>query len=172
MLTAVDGVTPGLVDDPVAEARKAKHVSRERILGYLDALGAAGITPLVHLQPGSDDEEAHAAARTLLARDDRPTGVLCFSDVIASGVYAAAQELGLDVPGDVSVVGFDDNPLARRLRPQLTTVHQDVAAKGRAAAAALLTAMRARREGTQGRARHVILPARLLVRSSTASPQG
>jgi DNA-binding LacI/PurR family transcriptional regulator len=172
VLTAAHGVPPGLVEDPAADARHSKHVSRERLLGYLDALDPAGITPVVHRQVGSDDDEAHAVAYRLLAGKDRPTGVLCFSDVIASGVYGAALELGLDIPGDLSVVGFDDNPLARRLRPQLTTVRQDVGEKGRVAAAALMTAMRHHREGTQGRARHVVLPTELVVRDSTAPPRG
>ena len=170
VLTAATGVPPGLVKDPAADARHSKQVSRERLLGYLDALGPAGITPVVHRQSGSNDDEAHAAARELLVREDRPTGILCFSDVIASGVYSAADELGLAVPGDVSVVGFDDSPLARRLRPQLTTVRQDVSEKGRVAAAALMTAMQHHREGTHARARHVVLPTELVVRESTAAP--
>ena len=68
-------------------------------------------------------------------RPSRPTAVLCHSDVLALGVLRAAEELGLAVPGDLSVVGFDDSPLARRVRPALTTVRQDVDAKGKAAAA-------------------------------------
>jgi DNA-binding LacI/PurR family transcriptional regulator len=171
VLTAAHGVPPGLVEDPAADARHSKHVSRERLLGYLDALEPAGITPVVHRLAGSDDDEALAASRELLASDDRPTAVLCFSDVIASGVYTAAHELDLDVPGDLSVVGFDDNPLARRLRPQLTTVRQDVGEKGRVAAAALMTAMQHHREGTPSRARHILLPTELVVRDSTAPPR-
>jgi DNA-binding LacI/PurR family transcriptional regulator len=80
--------------------------------------------------------------------------------------------LGIDVPRDLSVVGFDDSPLARRLRPQLTTVHQDVREKGRLAAAALRGAMEHNRAGTPGRAEHVVLPTELVVRDSTAKPPG
>ena len=130
IMTAALGGSAGVLDGPVADATRSKYVSRERLLGYLDVLGAAGITPVVHRQLHSDDEEAYVAALDLLAADDRPTGVLCFSDVIAHGVVRAAEELGLEVPRDLSVVGFDDSPLARRLRPQLTTVHQDVAREG------------------------------------------
>jgi DNA-binding LacI/PurR family transcriptional regulator len=65
----------------------------------------------------------------LLDRPQRPTAILCFSDVVAYGVVQAALARGLDVPGDLSVVGFDDNPLAQRMRPSLTTVRQDVAAR-------------------------------------------
>ena len=162
---------PGFVTDPVRDAEGSKYVSRERLLGYLDVLSAAGITPVVHRQLNSDDTEGHAVALELLGRPDRPTAVLCFSDVIASGVMRAAEELGLDVPDDLSVVGFDDSPLARRLRPQLTTVRQDIAEKGRTSAAELRRVMDAQRAGTKTRARHVKLATELVVRGSTAKPR-
>jgi DNA-binding LacI/PurR family transcriptional regulator len=68
------------------------------------------------------------------------------------------------------VVGFDDNPLAQRMRPALTTVRQDVAAKGRAATSALTAAIERARNGSTGRVRHVLLPAELIIRDSTAPP--
>ena len=169
VMTAALDSGDGVLADPLADAETTKHVSRERLLGYLDALGAAGITPVVHRQLHSDDEEAYVAALRLLRREPRPTGVLCFSDVLAHGVVRAAEQLGLDVPGDLSVVGFDDSPLARRLRPQLTTVHQDVAEKGRLAAAELRSAMEHHGAGS-ARARRVVLPTDLVVRDSTAPP--
>jgi DNA-binding LacI/PurR family transcriptional regulator len=176
VMTAALGSGAGVLADPLADALAgadtARHVSRERVLGYLDALGAAGLTPVVHGQLHSDDEEAYLAALRLLRRDPRPTGVLCFSDVIAHGVVRAAEQLGLEVPGDVSVVGFDDSPLARRLRPQLTTVHQDVAGKGRLAAAALRTAMAHRGDGSVDGVDRVVLPTELVVRDSTGRPPG
>jgi DNA-binding LacI/PurR family transcriptional regulator len=170
VMTAALGGVPGYVDDPLADARTTKFVSRERLLGYLDALEPAGITPVVHRQLNSDDVAAYDAALDLLARPDRPTGVLCFSDVIASGVVRAAHQLELDVPGDLSVVGFDDSPLARRLRPQLTTVHQDVAEKGKVSATELKRLMDAARAGTKARAKHIVLPTELVVRDSTSKP--
>ena len=169
VMTAALGIGDGVLADPLADAETTKHVSHERLLGYLDALGAAGITPVVHRQLHSDDEEAYVAALRLLRGDPRPTGVLCFSDVLAHGVVRAAEQLGLDVPGDLSVVGFDDSPLARRLRPQLTTVHQDVAEKGRLAAAELRAAMEHHDAGS-ARAPRVVLPTELVVRESTARP--
>jgi DNA-binding LacI/PurR family transcriptional regulator len=170
IMTAMAGGPPGVVGDPTTGADCSKFVSHERLLGYLEVLGDAGATPVVHRQVHSDDEEAYVAALGLLGADDRPTGVLCFSDVIAHGVVRAAEQLGLDVPGDLSVVGFDDSALARRLRPQLTTVRQDVTEKGRLAAGALRTAMEHHRRGTTGRAEHVVLPTELVVRDSTAAP--
>jgi DNA-binding LacI/PurR family transcriptional regulator len=170
IMTAALGGTTGIVADPVDDAQQSKYVSRERLLGYLEVLGEAGITPVVHRQAHSDDEEAYAAALALLGGDEPPTGVLCFSDVIAHGVVRAAEELGLDVPGDLSVVGFDDSALAKRLRPQLTTVRQDIVAKGRTSATELQRAMEARRSGTKARAKHIVLATELVVRDSTAPP--
>jgi DNA-binding LacI/PurR family transcriptional regulator len=143
-------------------------VPQERMRGWRDVLEPAGIVPVVRYADKTGDEEGLVAARELLA--DRPTAVLCFSDVIASGVMRAAEELGLDVPGDLSVVGFDDSPLARRLRPQLTTVRQDIAEKGRTSAAELRRVMDAGRAGTKARAKHIVLPTELVVRDSTARP--
>ncbi|MEV5892316.1 LacI family DNA-binding transcriptional regulator [Nonomuraea fuscirosea] len=68
---------------------------------------------------------ATAAARELLA-GKRPSAVFCFADSIAYGVYAAAQELGLSVPDDVSVMGYDDHPMSGLLSPGLTTVDWDI----------------------------------------------
>jgi len=171
VLTAADGVASGILADPLADAYDTKFVSRERLFGYLDVLRPARITPAVHRQPHSIDDEAYTAALGLLGGPRRPTGVLCFSDVIAHGVVRAAEELGLDVPRDLSVIGFDDSPLARRLRPQLTTVHQDVREKGRLAAAALRVALEHRSAGTAGPVEHVVLPADLVIRDSTAPPR-
>lgn len=161
--------TPGIVADPVTAG--GGHVVEQRMLGWLDALEAAGIRPTVvqewHIEVGIGDE----AAQLLLDSGDRPTAVLCFSDVIAYGVVQAANARGLRVPEDLSVVGFDDNPLARRMRPALTTVRQDVAAKGRAAAAALTAAIERSRTGSGTRLRHLLLPTELVVRDSTTKPR-
>jgi len=159
----------GIVDDPMAEP--TGHVIRQRLLGWTDALDAAGIRPVVAQYYPADESAGHLAAETLLARSDAPTAILCFSDVVAYGVVQGARSVGLSVPADLSVVGFDDNPLAQRMRPALTTVRQDVAAKGRAAAAALTSAIERARTGDNGRVRHVLLPTELVVRDSTAAPR-
>jgi DNA-binding LacI/PurR family transcriptional regulator len=139
----------------------ALHVSRGRMRGWTDALDAAGIEPVV----------VRESVREVLSGPDRPTAVLCFSDVMAYQVVRTAEELGLRVPQDLSVVGFDDSPLARRMRPALTTVRQDVQAKGSTAAAALMATIEAVREGRKpGRAQRVLLPTELIVRDSTAAP--
>ncbi|GGL17790.1 LacI family transcriptional regulator [Sphaerisporangium melleum] len=67
-----------------------------------------------------------AAAHALLAGSSRPSAAFCFSDSIAYGVYAAAAELGLRIPDDISVMGYDDHPMSGLLTPGLTTVNWDI----------------------------------------------
>ena len=156
----------GVLTDPL-EATTA-YTERQRLLGWLDALGAAGIEPTVVRQPHTNpDELGYTATQTLLGGGNRPTAILCFSDAIARGVIRAIQDGGLHVPNDVSVVGFDDNPIGRRTRPALTTVRQDVDAKGRAAAAALIQAIDRAKTRPASRGRHLVLPTELVVRDST-----
>ncbi|MBG0828250.1 substrate-binding domain-containing protein [Planomonospora sp. ID67723] len=76
--------------------------------------------------------------------------------------------MGISVPEELSVVGFDDSPLAVQVRPALTTVRQDIEAKGRAAAAALTEAITDARAGKATTPRHVLLPTELITRGSTA----
>lgn len=146
------------------------YASTQRMRGWRDALDAAGITPLMARQAGTDLEQAKAGARLLLDRPDRPTALLCFSDAVAHGAVQVAEELGIRIPEQLSVVGFDDNPLAVQIRPTLTTVRQDVEAKGRLAAAALSRAIEDRRAGRTGDVEHLLLPTELVVRNSTAPP--
>jgi DNA-binding LacI/PurR family transcriptional regulator len=153
-----------LVEPSMASER---HVSRERMLGWTDALSAVGVEPLVVRQALMPEDGGYQAAGVLFDLAEPPTAILCFSDVMAYWVVRAAEDRGLAVPGDLSVVGFDDNPLAGRMRPALTTVRQDVAAKGRAAAAALTEAIETVQAGGTPEPRHVLLPTELVVRDST-----
>jgi DNA-binding LacI/PurR family transcriptional regulator len=109
---------------------------RLREAAWRHALAAAGLQegPLEHVV-----HDQHAAAVTLLRQE--PTAVVCSSDALALAVCAAARSLGIDVPGDVSVVGFDDSVLAAHATPALTSVRVDYAEFGAAAAAALLAAI-------------------------------
>ena len=109
-------------------------------------------------------------ARAMLAGDTPPTAVLCFSDLMAAAVVHAAEERGLRVPEDVSVIGYDDVPLARRLRPTLTTIRQDFEAKGKAAAGALTRSIARERAGEAPDAAQHMVPVTLVVRDSTAAP--
>ncbi|MGO4595264.1 LacI family DNA-binding transcriptional regulator [Leifsonia sp. 2TAF2] len=100
--------------------------SRARIAGYHSALQEAGIP----VAPGAVRSAAFSRAageqeaRRLLEAAERPTAIVCGNDMQALGVYDAAFALGLDVPRDLSVVGFDDAPSAAWARPPLTTIHQ------------------------------------------------
>ena len=158
----------GLIDDPAVLTAVDGYPSAQRTLGWFDVLDQTGIQPTIVRTRDAEGNEVRQQARLLLDRDDRPTGVLCFSDAIAVGVLQTAAELDLSVPRDLSVVGFDDSSLAGRVRPALTTVRQDVAEKGRTAAAALTVAIGQSRSGVVAETRHVMLPTELIVRDSTA----
>lgn len=85
-----------------------------------------------------DSDEPYHHAEALLSQEDRPTAILCFNDWVALDVMAAAYDLGLQVPRDVSVVGFADLKATASIRPPLTTVAQDPVEIGRRAASRLL----------------------------------
>jgi DNA-binding LacI/PurR family transcriptional regulator len=141
--------------------------ARERMAGWTDALEAAGIEPIVKAARWRPRDAVDSVARQLLEAPDRPTAVLCFSDAFAVATMQVAQSLGLRVPEDVSIVGFDDSPLALTSSPRLTTVHQEVTNKGQQAVGVLMRVMEEQRPEQVER---VLLPASLVVRESTAPP--
>src|SRR6478752_111157 len=147
------------------------HAERQRMLGWLEALGEADIEPIVVRQPHADPQDnGYDGMQGILDSGGRPTGILCFSDAIAGGVIRALRDAGLRVPENVSVIGFDDNPIARRMQPALTTVRQDAQGKGRAAAGALVNAIEHAGGRPARRGRHLLLPTALIIRDSTAPP--
>lgn len=108
-------------------------------------------------------ESGYLAGRELLERTDRPTAIFCGNDRIAMGLYDAAKDLGLSIPGDLSVVGFDDQEiLAAYLRPKLTTVALPFAGMG-AAGVSMLTSLTAGRPIQDAR---VLIDCPLRTRSS------
>jgi DNA-binding LacI/PurR family transcriptional regulator len=111
-----------------------------------------------------DAESTIAAGRELLTHPRRPTAVLCDDDVLACGLLAAADALGVRVPAEVAVVGFDDLDIARLSHPPLTTIHFDPEALG----AAAFELLYARLQGKRPRNR--VLPSALVVRGSTVAP--
>ena len=104
------------------------------------------------------------AAEEILRLADRPTAVFAANDLEALGVLEAARQLGLQVPGDLSVVGFDDSLLATTASPRLTTVSQSFAQMGEVAYRILSDRM----EGRESPSLHVELATTLVVRDSTA----
>ena len=141
---------------------RVRHAG-QRWKGWHTTLTAAGVEPLVAHAGPKPAADPYTAARELLDRPDRPTALLCFSDVYAAHAVRAAADLGLRVPTDLSVVGYDDADFAATLRPALTTIRQEVGEKGRAAVAALTALI----DGTPTRAR-TLLRTQLVVRESTA----
>jgi DNA-binding LacI/PurR family transcriptional regulator len=137
--------------------------SQQRLAGWRETLAAAGVEPVVAFAAYQPHSAALDAARRLLETSP-VTAVLCFSDVFAHAVVVAAEGLGKRVPDDVSVIGYDDSPLSRTSRPTLTTVRQDVTAKGHLAAGALADVLDGRPSTSH------VLPAELVVRDSTAPP--
>ena len=116
-------------------------VSHERSQGYCEALREAGITPDPALVMEGDfmPSGGRACAGKLLALEDRPTAIFAANDQMAYGVLAAAEESGLRVPEDLSLIGFDDIPLSAHTRPALTTVRQPFYEMGHRAIALLLS---------------------------------
>ncbi len=143
--------------------------TEERLRGYHAALATAGIMPDACLVVRSNfrvDGGLESAAR-LLDLPDRPSAVFAFNDSMAIGVLQAARARGLAVPGDLSVVGFDDTVEAVIAVPALTTVRQPLAEMGRMAVGLLLRLLDNRRLEPL----RVQLATKLVVRDSTAPPR-
>src|SRR5690348_16500665 len=144
--------------------------SQWRLDGYRHALAEAGLPRSPELEVAGDFSfgSGVAAARRLfsLPRGRGPTAVFAANDDMAAGVIWAAGEHGLSVPGDVSVCGFDDTPIACQIWPTLTTIHQPSREMGRIAALQLLDILRGRGSGAMVQA-----PFSLQLRESTAPVQ-
>jgi len=142
--------------------------TEERRRGYHAALAAAGILPDPSLEIEADFEIAGGtrAAAEVLDRPDRPTAIFAFNDNLAIGAIRAARARGLQVPDDLSVVGFDDSEHASLITPELTSVRQPLAEMGRTA----VNLLRRLLDGQRVETLHVELGTRLVVRASTAPP--
>jgi LacI family transcriptional regulator len=148
--------------------REELDSSREREKGFRDAMAAAGVGVDESLVTESryDPDIATQKARELLEREDRPTAIFCANDVTAMRATRVAHDLGLDVPGDVSIIGFDDIPEASLNNPPLTTVRQPLGEMGREAMAMLLDLLAGR-----DREQHLRMRTELVVRESTGAPR-
>jgi LacI family transcriptional regulator, galactose operon repressor len=141
----------------------------ERIEGYHSALAVAGVLPTSELivEGNFEAPTGVTAANVLLDLPDPPTAIFSANDNMAAGVLQVAHDRGLKVPGDLSVIGFDDADLATILSPGLTTVRQPLAELGRTGVS-LLTRML---EKQRVEALRVELATRLVVRESTGPPR-
>ena len=144
--------------------------AHERRRGFREALAERGLK----LRPSFDREGAYtfdsgiAAARELLALKPRPTAIFAGNDEMAAGVYKVAHELGLEIPEQLSVIGFDDSATALRLWPVLTSVRLPVRDLGRMAMDKLFARQAKKRPGESETTE--VMP-KLIIRESTAPPQ-
>jgi LacI family transcriptional regulator len=139
--------------------------AEERLRGFRQAHLEAGLDPeAAPIEVGDFREVAgHVAGQTLLALRPRPTAVFAANDSMAVGLISAAREWGVDIPGELAVVGFDDVTIARYLNPPLTTVAVDAYGLGQQAVKMMLAATAA--DGGSP-ATHAVLPTVLAVRES------
>ena len=160
--------TPGRFE---YSAGPIESVAWRRLTGYRQGLELAGVKlPDEHVVVGPATFEGGVAALHRIWEDDlRPTAVLVMSDVMAIGAMWAAGELGLRVPEDLSIVGFDDLSVSRHSNPPLTTVHQPIRQKGEEAARLLLRMIAM---PDMERPEHKTLETRLIIRGSTAAAPG
>ena len=141
--------------------------ARERQAGFVDALEQRGVRlPAEYIvEGGYSFETGVVCAEALLARVPRPTAIFACNDEMAAGVYRVAYALGLKIPRDLSVIGFDDSALASRLWPALTTVRLPIRDMGRLAAMKLLARAAAEPGGSS-----IVFP-HLIVRDSSGAPR-
>jgi LacI family transcriptional regulator len=141
------------------------YATDERLLGFRAALAGRGILLDPDLVVYSDwrTPRGTEAAEQLLSLPDPPTAIFGFNDNVAIGVLNAARERGLSVPGDLSVVGFDDTAQASIVTPQLTSVSQPLAEMGRMGVSLLIRIL----EGQRVDALRMELSTKLVIREST-----
>jgi DNA-binding LacI/PurR family transcriptional regulator len=142
--------------------------TQERLAGYREGLGAAWDPDRVVISPTNRQEISRQLAAAVLAAEPPPTAILAMSDVLAAGTIRGAADHGVDVPSELSVVGFDDIPQAALNEPPLTTVAQPTERKGEIAAQALLDALES---DTRPKPTRTLLPIELVVRGTTAPPR-
>lgn len=160
------------IRDGFAPAERQAEITnidtRSRFDGYRAVLEEAGVdwkdVPVYECGE-NNPEKGKAAAEALLAKDPRPTAILALSDQLAFGVMEAAKKLGLSIPEDLSIVGFDDVSEAARSMPPLTTVHQPHVEKGLKAGRKLVALLEGEDPGEPE-----LLPTHLVVRGSTGEP--
>lgn len=140
-----------------------------RLEGWKDAMSAADLpTEGLCAQGDFSFESGEAAARELLALDDRPTAILASNDQMALGSLSVAREMGLEVPRDLSIISFDNTPVVKFSQPALTAIDQPVAQTASEAVELIIKAQK----GDEMPQFPVVIPARLVERESVAPPHG
>ena len=152
----------------IAGIAEGNDRAQARIRGTGDALRKIGkaLTPETLLERPYSMSAGRTALRRLMTKGEPPSAVICGNDVLAVGALLEAEAMGLQVPRDLSITGFDDLDLAKEIPPGLTTIHAPLEEMGRKTAGYLL------QEASEGEEPpHIELPAELVVRGSTAPPQ-
>jgi LacI family transcriptional regulator len=144
----------------------------ERERGFRAAMAEAGLEDPEAVEQGNFTFRSglDAAAR-LLEREVPPTAIFASNDDMAAAVISVAHRRGLNVPGDLTVVGFDDTSPATTVWPELTTIRQPVSAMAAAALELLLADLRHRRSGRGGLSQEIVLGHELIIRESSAPPR-
>ena len=151
-------------------AVKNSTTSNLRLKGYRRALEEKGLRvdeSLINEGLGYSEESGYAQMKILLAKSKCPTAVLAFNDLMAVGAIRAAEEEGLSIPQDLSLIGFDDT-FASLTRPQLTSVALPMYEIGKVSAQILFDRVL---KDDQEKPREIILSEKLIVRKSTAPPK-
>ena len=143
-------------------------IAGDRRRGYRTAMRRHGLADCIRVIPGDHTEQSGLrAADTLLLQPELPTAVLAFNDRSAVGLLDALNRAAIDVPGAISIVGYDDSPLARLAHVQLTTVSQSTKQQAEYAVAAAIE----RLDDGRPAAREVVLPPQLVIRHTTGPPR-
>jgi DNA-binding LacI/PurR family transcriptional regulator len=143
--------------------------SADRRRAYRAAMRSHGLTQYAEVIAGAHNEQAGAAAaRAMLAEPELPTAVLAGNDRCALGLLDVFTRAGVDVPGKLSLIGYDDSRLSDNPRIDLTTVHQDAAGLARHAVQLAVEMLEQKRSGPED----VVLEPKLVVRGTTARPRG
>jgi LacI family transcriptional regulator len=147
--------------------------SARRLAGFRTAMKEARIevTDDLVAQGAFNYRSGLDAAEILLAVDPRPTAIFASNDDMAAATVAVAHRVGLDVPGDLAVAGFDDAALATTIWPQLTTVRQPITDMASAAVDLLLQQIKAQRRGHAAPPQHSLMDFSLIRRQSDAAPR-
>ncbi|HEX7849890.1 MAG TPA: LacI family DNA-binding transcriptional regulator [Sphingomonas sp.] len=150
----------------------AQTISAARLDGFRSAMADAGMSagPDLIAQGFFSYRSGLAAAEQLLDVDNRPTAIFASNDDMAAATVAIAHKRGLDVPGDLSVCGFDDTALATAIWPELTTICQPIADMARAAIKLLAQRLQLPQDDDAGRD-HLLLDFALIRRQSDAAPR-
>jgi LacI family transcriptional regulator len=137
----------------------------ERLRGYREAIAgsSASVSPALEVPGDFSEASGYDAARNLLSQNPRPTAVVASNDSMAIGALSAIRELGLRVPEDIALVGFDDIPVAAFISPALTTVNVDIDGLGVTAIRQVIHAVKNRNAHTK---QQFVLPTKLSVRQS------